>query len=268
LIAGLGLLLVWVILFVYLHSLSLPTYPIDKIKSLLVVFPHPDDEVLTCAGLIRLLSNKKIPVHILFLTKGEKGTSDAHLNEQLKEIRSQEALRAAALLGATVTIEDLGDGTLASKRTEIREVLEQNITNHQPTHVITYDLSGLYGHDDHIALAEELTKLIQSGYSNIKIIYASFPERILKKLNLPVHMATNNSYETYRLFPTHKVFIGRSILAKIHSLYAHKSQYHSFRSGFPVSWMPIGAWTSLGVLEYFHEKNLEGVPINRGVDVY
>jgi len=59
-------------------------------QTLLVIAPHPDDEVLTCGGLIKKIKNKGGKVYVLFLTNGymkdfsEKGFSSQ--DERKKEI--------------------------------------------------------------------------------------------------------------------------------------------------------------------------------------
>lgn len=61
-----------------------------KNQKLLIVSPHPDDEVLGCGGLIRRIKDQGGKVHILFLTVGDtqeyskKGISNGH--ERISEI--------------------------------------------------------------------------------------------------------------------------------------------------------------------------------------
>lgn len=248
-----GLVITWIIVCRYLHSKTYPHYPIDKITSLLVIFPHPDDEVLTSGGLSYVLTQRGVPVHIAFLTQGERGTSDAHLETTLGPKRVLEAQLAASHLGATVQVEDLGDGELMNKREAVRAALKTIIAQRNPSHVITYDLSGFYGHNDHIALSEELTALVAKDYPSVTLLYGTFPDRVLESLDLPVHMATS-AYVQARALPTHRVFVARGIVAKVKALYAHRSQYRSFRQILPIKWLPLWVLASFGVYEYFSDS--------------
>lgn len=71
---------------------------------ILVVAPHPDDEVLGCAGLIMSLVAANIPVTVVFVTDGAGShpNSRTHPASVLRQLREEEALRAADILGVTV----------------------------------------------------------------------------------------------------------------------------------------------------------------------
>ncbi|MDP2692851.1 MAG: PIG-L family deacetylase, partial [bacterium] len=59
-------------------------------QRLLVIAPHPDDEVIGCGGLIKKIKDENGKVYVLYMTVGDtkdfskKGFSS--LNERLKEI--------------------------------------------------------------------------------------------------------------------------------------------------------------------------------------
>jgi LmbE family N-acetylglucosaminyl deacetylase len=66
--------------------------------NILVIAPHPDDEVIGCGGAIRLRVKRGDQVSAVFLTSGELGLK--HLRrEQAWKIREAEAKRAAKILG-------------------------------------------------------------------------------------------------------------------------------------------------------------------------
>lgn len=70
------------------------------LRNVLIVAPHPDDEVLGCGGIIRKLSSRGTSVFILIVTRGKK---ELYSQERVNVVR-QEALAAHKILGVTQTI--------------------------------------------------------------------------------------------------------------------------------------------------------------------
>jgi len=81
----------------------------------LVVAPHPDDEVLGCGGSIAKLTAAGARVHVACLTSGEQGSGTVPPAE-LGPAREGEARAAVSLLGADpadVTFARFGDGQVS-----------------------------------------------------------------------------------------------------------------------------------------------------------
>jgi LmbE family N-acetylglucosaminyl deacetylase len=81
--------------------------PRDRI---LILSPHPDDDILGCAGLIQTAVQMKLPLRVVYLTNGDNYEWAFMLYEKhpvlrpaemraMGEIRRQEAVNAEALLG-------------------------------------------------------------------------------------------------------------------------------------------------------------------------
>lgn len=79
---------------------------------ILILAPHPDDEVLCCGGLIQQAVQVQAPIQVVFLTNGDYNRWSMTLYKhhpvfrpsaflELGEIRRQEALSAAEALGIT-----------------------------------------------------------------------------------------------------------------------------------------------------------------------
>lgn len=69
-----------------------PKYPqINSSDRVLIFAPHPDDESLSSAGLIRYCVEHNVPVHVVVVTNGGKG--------KLASVRHDETLDATAKLG-------------------------------------------------------------------------------------------------------------------------------------------------------------------------
>ncbi len=84
-------------------------------RAVLVVAPHPDDESLGCGGLIAEAARLDAVVHIAVVTDGagSHAGSGTHRPEMLRQLRRDETLGAAAVLGvpsARVSFLDLPDG--------------------------------------------------------------------------------------------------------------------------------------------------------------
>lgn len=67
-------------------------------KHVLIVAPHPDDEVFGCAGLIQDLLQQKKKVTILILTRGENSCPEYN-PEEIKQKRTELAYEAANIIG-------------------------------------------------------------------------------------------------------------------------------------------------------------------------
>ena len=70
-----------------------------KCNNILVIAPHPDDEVLGCGGTIRKLSSQVKNVYVLIMTRGKEGM---YPEEKIVNIR-REALAAHQHLGVRET---------------------------------------------------------------------------------------------------------------------------------------------------------------------
>src|SRR5579859_2905502 len=149
------LIIVWIVGMFLTNDFYLPSKNIQKYKKILIIFPHADDEVLHTIGLIRNASQYGNKTTWVILTKGERGTHDAHLDNSLKAIRTKEAQEVAKIYGVTKLIqEDFGDDRLQTKRKELTEYIDTLIKSAKPDLIVTYDLAGEYGHPDHIIVSE------------------------------------------------------------------------------------------------------------------
>lgn len=68
-------------------------------ENVLIVAPHPDDEVLGCGGIIKKMTLKHINVYILIMSRGKK---ELYPEEKILNVR-KEAIAAHKLLGVKET---------------------------------------------------------------------------------------------------------------------------------------------------------------------
>lgn len=94
-------------------------------KRAMVVTPHPDDAEIACGGTVARWVKEGAEVFYVLCSDGGKGTDDPKMTtRRLTEIRKQEQLDAAALLGVKEVV-TLGypDGELEDTRDFCREIV-------------------------------------------------------------------------------------------------------------------------------------------------
>jgi LmbE family N-acetylglucosaminyl deacetylase len=242
--------ILWLAGFLWATDFSIPLKDPRAFHHVLAIFPHADDEAVTCGGLLNRLSRAGQTVTLVLLTKGERGTPDASLDETLKNIRVNEARAAARTLGiAKIIQEDFGDGALQEKQPELAAFIERTIAQEQPDLLLTYDRSGFTGHPDHVVCSAIVTDVQRQQFPWIPLWYATFPRRILARIRLPGPVAAIPRAQS---LPTQRIFIGASVFAKIAAWYAYKSQRASLRQGIR-KLLPIWFFLSLVLYEYVAE---------------
>lgn len=136
-------------------------------KTILVIFAHPDDESHGPGGTLAKYAAEGIKVHYLCATRGEAGTVDNRFlqnGRSIAELRTAELGQAAAELGlANVsflgyrdsgmegTPDNLHPGSLnTAPLEEVAGRIAEFIRCLCPDVIITHDQYGWYGHPDHI----------------------------------------------------------------------------------------------------------------------
>ena len=124
-----------------------------EFERVMVIFAHPDDAEVQCAGTIALWAEGGKKITYVVLTRGDKGTHDPSMaGDELVQIRQEEQLQAASELGVgKVVFLANGDGEL-EVNLERRGILTRIIREHQPEVLITHDPWMRYQlHPDHRA---------------------------------------------------------------------------------------------------------------------
>ena len=253
------ILIIWFVLFFLFADFSYPNLDLTKFNKLLVLFPHPDDEALTCSGLIQNFTHAGKKVVLYIFTMGERGNEGAKLDLNLKKIREKESKRVAQILGiAKHVMFDFGDGQLKAKREKLKTEVTRIIEEEKPDLIVTYDLSGIYGHPDHI-VTTEIVKNIFVGAEHVqplhkpKLLFVSYPPSFYRFVKLPTHMADDKTVLQNRSVPTYKLFLGLKNINRIRALYAYKSQLFGFKKSSPV--LPLWFTLSARLFEYYYEMN-------------
>jgi LmbE family N-acetylglucosaminyl deacetylase len=131
--------------------------------SVLVAIAHPDDETLAMGGTLARLARCGRRVSIVCATRGESGwIADPYLAtpKTLAAVREQELRSAAQILGVEdVQLLDYRDGTLPCiDPTELTEAFARVMRQRRPAVVVTWGADGGYGHPDHVAVHEAVTR--------------------------------------------------------------------------------------------------------------
>ena len=150
-------------------------------RSILAVFAHPDDESISCGGLLAWCSHLGTQVSLLCLTHGEHGRG----SKDVARTRANELQSAAQTLGiSSVRLMGHEDGMLPwLSRPSLESDIETYITRTNPDVVITFDKDGIYGHPDHIAVYEMTTAAVASlGKNAPALYYVSIPPGSMRRV--------------------------------------------------------------------------------------
>jgi LmbE family N-acetylglucosaminyl deacetylase len=184
----------------------------------MVIFAHPDDAEVQCAGTVALWVADGRKVTYVVMTKGDKGTQDSSMSsEALVRLRQEEQLQAAQELGVQkVLFLENGDGEL-EVTLERRRGLTRIIREYQPEVVITHDPWMRYQlHPDHRASG---TLALDAVISARDRLY--FSEQIEQGLK-PCRVRRALLFASDQ--PDYWVDIEKTFAKKIKALGRHKSQ--------------------------------------------
>lgn len=151
-------------------------------KKILFVYPHPDDESVMAGGLIQRASKLGFAVTVLTLTEGNRGK--IHINgkgRSVSEIRRDEMASAMSRLGVADWVMWTAEDGKLRKRNYWRARLRKFIEETTPGVVVSYDLSGITGHPDHIALSLEVLRVFKS-LKTFRLLWTSFEGEALKRM--------------------------------------------------------------------------------------
>ncbi len=128
----------------------------------LIIFAHPDDETVACAGTIHQLVELKHEVNIISVTDGGEGEFPPHLKEAVLQAggigayRRQEFNQVCQLLGAKHhQILNYQDGQINNIMVwgKLVDDLVKEINKIKPDLLITSDHTGWYYHLDHVGVS-------------------------------------------------------------------------------------------------------------------
>ena len=147
-----------------------------KTKKVLLVFSHPDDESFGPGGTIALWAKRGHELHLVCATKGEIGNN--HTNDKTELIREKELKKAAEILGIKkVNFLGYKDGHISNCHIpQLAQKISAKIKQFKPHIIMTFNLNGVSGHLDHVAVANATTSAFdKTGFAE-KLYYYSLPK--------------------------------------------------------------------------------------------
>lgn len=133
-------------------------------ERVLVLAPHPDDEVIACGGLIGANLRAARQVRVLIATDGVAADESATDALAYRDQREAECRRGLSILGeVSSTFLRLPDRHLGSERERLTHALRDVLTSFTPDLIAVP--SPIEIHPDHLALSRIFCELIQSDES-------------------------------------------------------------------------------------------------------
>ena len=127
-------------------------------QRILILVPHPDDEVLGAGGLIHTWCARGFPVTLVSVTDGEAANPDWVGREHIRRTELVEALRLLCEGPVSVVHLGLPDGKVREHVGKLFSALSRLLSN-EPTLIAPYEWNGHPDHDVTGAVCLELARL-------------------------------------------------------------------------------------------------------------
>ncbi|HXI13629.1 MAG TPA: PIG-L family deacetylase [Thermoanaerobaculia bacterium] len=129
-------------------------------EKVLIIAPHPDDEVIGCGGLIALLRREKRSVQTIVVTDGAAADPEQS-SAAYRESREQECVAGLAVVGADAPrFLQLPDRSLSHSDPSLRDAIARILNEVRPDLLLVP--SPVEIHPDHEAVSRVVCELIQS----------------------------------------------------------------------------------------------------------
>ncbi len=153
---------------------------LPKVREVLAVCAHPDDESFGLGGVLRCFVNQGTRVSVVCLTHGEASTLGP-TRRPLAEVRTEELAAAARAIGAaTVRLHDFPDGNLAGIPLEtLTARVDAEVRS--PALLLAFDEGGVTGHPDHIRATQ--AALAVGGIRRLPVLGWALPQQVAAQLN-------------------------------------------------------------------------------------
>lgn len=187
-------------------------------KNILVIAPHPDDEVLGCGGVMKKFSDSGERVYVLVISRG---TPKYYPEDKIVNVR-KEALNAHNLLGVSQTV------FLDFHAPELDITNNAEISRAISKHIVEWDITDLFiphrgdiHHDHRHVFEASLVSARPTGNYTVKNVYAY---ETLSETEWAAPFGDD------AFIPTHFENITETIDYKLKAMQCFKSQVRDFPS--------------------------------------
>lgn len=205
---------------------------------LMLIVPHPDDEVFSCGGLFSKMAAHDKRVATVTLTRGGAGrTLEMCSREELPEIREVELRASLASLGVAYPyIFDFPDGGLSDiPEGDILADIVPLLEAHKPRAVITFAPNGSNGHPDHVRTNRLVLGALEESSHKVAALYYFAGDRSVKLEPRAGWLAPEEVYRSF-LPATHYLDVSAFMENKLRAMGQHETQARSvlnFMKKFP-----------------------------------
>lgn len=163
-------------------------FPSNEPKRMMVIFPHPDDEINVAGTVLRAKKEENAEITMVVLTKGEAGKTGGLVPQNaLGEARKKEGEQSSKIMGAKHIQGNYPDGKLnLVDQKELKDYLYKQIQKYKPTIILTYDDKiGLYGHTDHTTASRLIREIVEEhqhdkSFTVDRLYMSTLPKPIIK----------------------------------------------------------------------------------------
>ena len=163
--------------------LRMPRVDSLKERKILVLSPHPDDDVIGCGGTIHQYYLRGAEITSVYMTDGRKG-NPGYEEDELVSIRKEEAKRAAEIVGINRLIFLDNKDSELSVSPETTAELSRIINDLKPEAIILPFL--IDNHTDHIATNEIFLSSVNSSHSFMCYAYGIWTPLSAFNLNVDI----------------------------------------------------------------------------------
>ncbi len=214
-----------------------PNTPAD----LMLIVPHPDDEVFSCGGILSKMREAGKRTVTVTLTKGASGrTLGLCTQAELPTLRERELRASLRVLGVDDPyIYDYADFVPDAERglapngglcdvpeAEGVEVVQTLLRRHRPRALVTFPPNGSNGHPDHVTTNAWVLRALEPIHEQPTLYYFASERPYVSDTPREGFLEAD---EVKRLFlpPTHYLEVGPYVENKLRAMAQHETQARS-----------------------------------------
>lgn len=205
---------------------------------LMLIVPHPDDEVFGCGGLFAKMAAHGKRVATLTLTRGGAGRSLGLCSQaELPDVRERELRASLAVLGVRDAhiwdypdfVPDLDrgmdhrDGLQAIPPSDIVPRIAALMGELKPEALLTFGPNGSNGHPDHVATHRFVMSALKAATHDVARLYYYASDKPFDGEARPGFLPPE-AIRSQHLYPTHYIDAHDHIETKLRAMGKHKTQ--------------------------------------------